>query len=143
MAGQFTVISVASFLDKHLPCARPTHDLRARTVSFARECVKDEKKWVSVPALSGCVGSLTHILQADAVNSKLLCPSLKFLCTKDASSSLGEKSRPDIAAFGSSDVETTKRLEVLNFSHLFKHALLIVERKLSTEDPFQLSHGEL
>src|ERR1700733_8722354 len=143
MADQFTLIDVTSFLDEHLPRARPPHDLRAWAVSFARECVKDEKTWVSVPALSGCVGSLTHILQADAVNLKLLCPSLKFLCTKDASSSsLSKKSRPDITAFGSSDVETTKRLEASNFSHLFEHALLIVERKLSTEDPFQSSRGE-
>jgi len=54
----------------------------------------------------------------------------------------GEKSRPDITAFGTSDVETIQQLEASNFIHLYAHAALIVERKLSTEDPFESLQGE-
>jgi hypothetical protein len=73
----------------------------------------------------------------DTANSKSLCPSVKFFCTKDASSSsLGEKSRPDITAFASKNAEIIEELHASNFSHPFEHTALIIKCKRLEEDPF-------
>ena len=113
MADQFTLISVAKLLKEYLPQTQQPCPVRPKAFAFPDECVANEKKWVNVPARSGCLDLLTYFLQVDTAHSKHLCPSVKFFCTKDTSSSLGEKSHPDITAVASGNAEIIREHDTL------------------------------